>query len=50
MHRLVDLVVFIIHSRVKLATDSYEDKDFVKNKDIPMNNSVKFKTYKLVYI
>ena len=29
VHRLVDLVVFIIHSRVKLTTDSHENKDYV---------------------
>ena len=30
VHRLVDLVVFIIHSRVKLTTDSHENKYYVK--------------------
>ena len=29
VHRLVDLVVFIIHSRVKLTTDSHENKDYL---------------------
>ena len=30
VHRQVDLVVFIIHSRVKLITDNHENKYYVK--------------------